>query len=185
MVPDYSFKFTFKIYMNQLQYNPIETKRTSMQFCKRMGEFTVVLIKCQAFSRVLHTLNLELCTQKISKNSNPNHTSDILFPKGMTKKKKSSTGAGPVNGLLTDSTTTPPTPATFPFMTGPQTSQKTKTPEPSTSALIICRNKHWRCKDSTVVFRSRTHISDRHLKFPWPLATIASRSTRVARLQQL
>lgn len=103
----------------------------------------------------------------------------------MTKKKKASTSAGPVNGSPTDSTSTPPTPAASPSMNGPQSSPKTKTPDPSTSALIICRNKHWRCKYATVVFGSQAHMLDRYLKFPWSLATIASRSTRVARLQQL
>lgn len=67
----------------------------------------------------------------------------------MTRKKKIDPGSGRVgsgNGPSTDTVSSATTPAASPSMSGSQSSVKPKTPDPSTSALIICRNKHWRCK---------------------------------------
>ena len=64
----------------------------------------------------------------------------------MTKKKKStSNGAGAINGPAFEKSATPSTPDASPHVNTLQPVAKSKSPDPSTSALIICRNKHWRC----------------------------------------
>ncbi|CAD6588442.1 MAG: hypothetical protein ASARMPREDX12_006442 [Alectoria sarmentosa] len=62
----------------------------------------------------------------------------------MTKKKKSNNGAGAIDGPASEKSATPSTPDASLDVNTLQPAAKSKPPDPSTSALIICRNKHWR-----------------------------------------
>ena len=92
----------------------------------------------------------------------------------MTKKKKSSSGAGAINEPPADKSVTPSTPnAASPTLNALQSATKSKSPDPSTSALIICRNKHWRCNCHPQIQESRTYVLCRHLELPRSLAAAA------------
>ena len=64
----------------------------------------------------------------------------------MTRKKKPGNIVGTSDGSLRDRVTLKqPSPSTIKIVKKPSVSaSKAKAPEPSTSALIICRNKHWK-----------------------------------------
>jgi len=116
----------------------------------------------------------------------------------MTKKKKPQGGITANKDSLTDSTASAPnTPLTASPSTREKSTAKAKVSEPSTSALIICRNKY-----VTIVIlspcRRYSNIQSPYLIWcarilqtlalylilPWPVATIAPRSLRISRLQQ-
>lgn len=90
----------------------------------------------------------------------------------MTKKKKSSNTVDTINDLPTQNGSSPLTPTISPAPNGGTSGQlknKNKIADLSTSALIICRNKHWRCASNPYLLGLRltyyTDISSFH--GPW------------------